>query len=223
FSFGGWWDVSKLGGEVKSPATTLPRALAWGVGAVTLLYILTSAAFIYLVPIERADSGETFAAQAGEALFGHFGGQIFAAVVIVSILGSLAGVIMVSPRVYYAMARDGVFFPAVAKIHPRFGTPSRSIALQAALACMLVWLGSFNQIVSYFIFVTVLFISLTVAAVFIQTDQRPDGSEHKVPGYPVTPILFLVLVVPLLVLLAANNLKQALLGLIVVGLGVPVY
>jgi basic amino acid/polyamine antiporter, APA family len=223
FSFGGWWDLSKLGGEVKNPGTTLPRALAWGVGAVTFLYVLTSAAFVYLVPIERADSGETFAAQAGEALFGRAGGLIFATVVLVSILGSLAVVIMVSPRVYYAMARDGVFFPAIARIHPRFGTPSRSIALQAALACVIVWLGSFDEIISYFIFVAVLFIALTVAAVFMQTDERPDGMEHKVPGYPVTPILFLVLVVPLLVLLAANNLKQAILGLLVVGLGVPVY
>ncbi|MGH9944786.1 MAG: APC family permease, partial [Pyrinomonadaceae bacterium] len=95
FSFAGWWDLSKLAGEVKEPAKNLPRALVYGVLAVTLIYVLTSAAFIYLVPLERVGSGETFAAQAGEALFGPRGGSVFACVVIVTVLGSLAGLIMV--------------------------------------------------------------------------------------------------------------------------------
>jgi APA family basic amino acid/polyamine antiporter len=100
FSFGGWWDLSKIAGEVRDPSRTLPRALALGVIAVTLVYILTSMVFLYLVPIERVASGETFAAQAGEVLFGRFGGQVFAAVVIVSVLASLAALIMTAPRLY---------------------------------------------------------------------------------------------------------------------------
>ena len=125
FAFGGWWEITKLGGEAKDPARTMPRALAVGVLAVTAIYILTSAVFLYLVPLERVTSGETFAAQAGEALFGPAGGQIFAAIVIVAVLGSLFALLMALPRVYYAMARDGVFFKAVAVVHPRFGTPVR--------------------------------------------------------------------------------------------------
>jgi len=223
FSFGGWWDVTKLAGEVRDPARTLPRALMYGVVIVTLVYILTSAVFLYLVPLDAVASGETFAAQAGEVLFGRAGGQIFSAIVIVAVLGSLTAIIMSAPRVYFAMACDGLFVPAVAVIHPRFGTPARAIALQALLASVLVVLGNFNQIVSYFIFVVVIFIALTVAALFILRRGQSRRHEYLTPGYPVTPIIFLSLVTLLLFLLGSNSPRQALLGVGVVTLGIPVY
>ncbi len=223
FSFGGWWDVSKLAGEVRDPERTLPRALAYGVIIVTLVYILTSAVFIYLVPPERVTSGETFAAQAGEALFGRVGGQIFSAVVVVAVLGSLAGIVMSAPRVYFAMARDGVFFPAAAHVHARFGTPARAIVLQAALASLLVLLGSFDQIVSYFIFVVVIFIALTVAAIFVLRRKTKVGDTYLTPVYPLTPLIFLFLIILLLFLLGGSNPKQALLGVAVVAAGLPFY
>ncbi len=221
FAFGGWWDLSKLAGEMREPNKTLPRALVFGVIAVTLVYVVTSAVFLYLIPLEQVTSGETFAAQAGEALFGRAGGAIFSGVVIVSVLGSMAGIVLSAPRVYYAMARDGVFFPAVAGLHPRFGTPARAIVYQAALAALLVALGTFNQIIAYFIFVTVIFIALTVAAVFVRHYRQREALN--VPGYPITPLIFLALVALLLVLLAGNNPKQALLGVAIVALGAPVY
>ncbi|MDT7540233.1 MAG: basic amino acid/polyamine antiporter, family [Acidobacteriota bacterium] len=223
FSFGGWWDVSKVAGEVRRPSYTLPRALAFGVIIVTLVYVATSAAFIYLVPLGRVASGETFAAQAGEVLFGKIGGQIFSAVVIVAVLGSLAGVIMSAPRVYFAMAHDGLFFRAVAAVHPRYGTPARAIALQAALASMLVMLGTFNQIVSYFVFAVVIFLALTVAALFVLRHRDTTAPEYKTPGYPATPAAFLLLIVLLLILLAGGNPRQSLLGVAVVASGLPVY
>lgn len=223
FSFGGWWDLSKLAGEVRDPARTLPRALAFGVITVTFIYILISAVFLYLIPIERVTSGETFAAQAGEALFGRTGGAIFSGIVIVSVLGSLEAVIMSAPRVYYAMARDRLFFHSVASIHPRFGTPVRAIILQAGLASLLVMLGTFNQIIAYFIFVTVIFIALTVAAVFVLRKKDPAALAYRAPGYPVTPIIFLVLICVLLLLLAANNPVQAFIGVGVVITGALVY
>ncbi|HVF51643.1 MAG TPA: amino acid permease [Pyrinomonadaceae bacterium] len=223
FSFGGWWDVTKLAGEVRDPARTLPRALAYGVVIVTLVYVLTSAVFIYLVPLERVTSGETFAAQAGAALFGEVGGQIFSAVVIVAVLGSLAGIIMSAPRVYFAMARDGLFIPAAAALHPRYGTPARAIILQAALASLLVVLGTFEQIVSYFIFVVVIFIALTVASLFVLRRRFPSAGDYRTPFYPATPIMFLLLISLLLCLLGANNPKQALLGVAVVAAGLPFY
>ncbi len=141
FSFGGWWDVTKVAGEVRDPARTLPRALIYGVVIVTLVYILTSAVFLFLVPLDAVLSGETFAAQAGEVLFGMAGAQVFSAIVGVAVLGSLAAIIMSAPRVYFAMALGGLFFRATASIHPRFETPARAIALQALLASLLVALG----------------------------------------------------------------------------------
>lgn len=223
FSFGGWWDLTKLAGEVRNPAYTLPRALAYGVVIVTVVYILTSAVFMYLVPVDHVTSGETFAAQAGEVLFGRVGGQIFSIIVIVAVLGSLAAVIMSAPRVYFAMARDGLFVPAVASLHPRFGTPARAIVLQALLASLLVVLGSFNQIISYFIFVVVIFIALTVAALFVFRRKVQVSARFLTPGFPLTPIIFLVLIAVLLVLLGSNNLKGSVLGVGVVAMGLPAY
>jgi APA family basic amino acid/polyamine antiporter len=223
FSFGGWWDLSKLAGEVKEPSRTLPRALALGVIIVTFVYVLTSLVFMYLVPIERVASGETFAAEAGEVLFGRLGGQVFSAIVVISVIGSLAAIIISAPRVYFAMARDHLFLPAAASIHPRFGTPFRAIVLQGVMASLLVALGTFNEIVAYFIFVTVVFIGLTVGAVFILRKRQPDAPAYTIPWYPVTPILFLALTSILLLLMAAHNPAQAFLGVAVVALGVPVY
>ncbi|MGI9067858.1 MAG: APC family permease [Pyrinomonadaceae bacterium] len=223
FSFGGWWDVTKLAGEVREPALTLPRALVYGVVIVTVVYILTSAVFLYLVPLDGVASGEIFAAQAGEVLFGKSGGQMFSLVVVVAILGSLAALIMSAPRVYFAMARDGLFVPAAAVLHPRFGTPARAIALQALLASILVTLGSFDQIISYFVFVVVIFIAMTVAALFILRRKQAKNSGYLTPGYPVTPVIFLLLVGLLLLLLGSNNPKQSFLGVTVVTLGIPVY
>jgi APA family basic amino acid/polyamine antiporter len=223
FSFGGWWDLSKLAGEVRDPERTLPRALVYGVTIITVVYILTSAVFVYLVPLEAVTSGEIFAAQAGEVLFGRIGGQVFSGIVIVSVLGSLAAIVMSAPRVYFAMARDGLFIPAAASIHPRFGTPARAIIIQAALASVLVLIGTFSTIISYFIFVVVIFIALTVAALFPLRRTARNGSGYRTPGYPVTPVLFLLLIALLLFLLGGRNPLQALLGVGVVALGLPVY
>jgi APA family basic amino acid/polyamine antiporter len=223
FSFGGWWDLNKLAGEVKEPSRTLPRALALGVIIVTLVYVLTSIVFMYLVPIGRVTSGETFAAEAGEVLFGHAGGRVFSAIVVISIIGSLAAIIISAPRVYFAMARDHLFLPAAASLHPRFGTPVRAIVLQSAMASLLVVLGTFKEIVAYFIFVTVIFIGLTVGAVLVLRKRQADAPAFKTPGYPITPIVFLTLIAVLLLLLATHNPEQAFLGVGVVALGAPVY
>src|SRR5215216_3691362 len=223
FAFAGWWDLGKLAGEVKNPGRTLPRALTYGVIIVTVVYILTSFAFVYLVPLDQVTSGETFAAQAGEVLFGRAGGLIFSLIVVVSVLGSITAVVMSAPRVYFAMARDGLFFRSVAALHKRYETPARAIALQAALASVLVIAGSFNEILSYFLFVVVVFVGLSVAALFKFRSEDANGVRFLTPGYPVTPIVFLVMIVVLLVLLAGNNPVQAFRGLAVVSLGLPVY
>lgn len=222
FSFGGWWDLSKLGGEVRDPARTLPRAYTFGLLAVVAVYILTSAAFVYLVPAERVTSGEAFAAQAGEALFGRAGALVFTGVVVVAVIGSLASFTMSAPRVYFAMARDRLFFKDVARLHPRYQTPARAIIIQAALASLLVLLGSFNEIIAYFFFAVVLFIALAVAALFVlRREARPAG--FRTPLYPLTPVVYLALTALLLFLLASQNPKQALAGVAVVALGLPFY
>jgi basic amino acid/polyamine antiporter, APA family len=224
FSFGGWWDATKIAGEVRDPGRTLPRALVLGVLAVTAVYVVISAVFIYLVPIEKVGSDSTFVAQAGEVLFGPPGAVIFAAVVILCVTGSLAAFMIAAPRVIYAMAKDGLFFKSVAQTHPRFGTPARAIAIQATIACVLVALGTFDQIVAYFLFPVIIFLGLAVGGLFILR-RRPQQSENVVltPGYPSTPLAFLLLIAIMLALLAIHSAREAILGTLVVFAGWPVY
>jgi APA family basic amino acid/polyamine antiporter len=224
FSFGGWWDVTKISGEVRDPDETMPRALLLGVLIVTAVYILVSIVFVYLVPLENVTSDETFVAQAGEVLFGPLGGKILAAIVVLCVLGSLGVFMICAPRVYYAMANDGLFLTAVAKTHPRFGTPARAIAIQAAIASLLIVLGTFGQIIAYFIFVAVFFLGLTVAGLFVSRIRAPETrvsletSRHRVAAS-----VFLTLVLVLLVLLVARSPRQPALGCLAVLAGLPLY
>lgn len=192
-----------------------------GVIGLTLIYIATSAVFLYLVPVAGITSDETFAAQAGEALFGAVGGQIFAATVVLSVLGSLVAYLMVSPRVYYAMARDGLFFDSVARVHPRLGTPSRAISIQALLASALILTGSFQQILSVFFFVVVFFIAMTVAGLF--RIRRTDFAGYKTPLFPITPIIFLVITGVVLFFIGMQDPIRTLAGVAIVLMGIPVY
>ncbi len=220
FSFGGWWEVTRMAGEVRDPGRTVPRALWLGLAIVTLLYAAATMAFLAVVPIPQIAEGQAIVAQVGEAILGPGGGPALAIVVIVCVLGSLGAMQMVAPRLYLAMARDGLFPAGAAVAHRRFGTPARAIAVQAGLASLLVLLGSFDSIVAYFVFVTVLFIAATAASVFVAA--RRDPAFH-VPGHPWTAIAFLVMVTGLLVLLAVSNPLQAGLGVAVVATAVPVF
>jgi APA family basic amino acid/polyamine antiporter len=223
YSFGGWWEATKIAEEVRNPQHVMPRALVIGVIAVTMVYILVTGVFVYLVPINQITSDETFLAQAGRQLFGAAGGDVMAALVVLCVAGSMAALLMLSPRVYYAMARDGLFFRGVSEVHPRFGTPARAIAIQAFLASLLVVLGTFSQIVAYFVFVAVVFLGLTVAGVVRLRLRSDDRVSLAVPGYPYTPVAFLALVTLLLILLAGHNPLQSFLGVAVVSLGIPAF
>ena len=221
FAFAGWWEVSRIAGEVRDAEKNLPKALAIGVILLTLIYVSTSAVFMYLVPAANVTSDETFAAQAGEALFGAAGGKVFAAIVIVSVVGTLLAYLMAAPRVYYAMARDGLFFESIARVNPRFGTPDRATMIQAFLAVVLIAAGSFQQIISYFFFVTVVFIGMTVAGLF--TIRRRPFAGYRTPLFPLTPIAFLAITSLVLLLLLLKDPVRSVLGVAVVLLGLPVY
>lgn len=221
FAFAGWWEVTRIAGEIENAEKNLPAALVVGVVAITIIYILTSAVFFYLVPVAQVTSDETFAAQAGEALFGKIGGVIFASIVVVSVLGTLVAYLMASPRVYYAMARDGLFFKSFGELHPRFKTPHRATIIQIVLACILIVSGTFEQIISYFFFVVVLFIALTVAGLF--RIHKKEFSGYKTILYPLTPIFFLTVTALVLLMIAMRNPIQSFLGAAVVLLGIPVY
>jgi APA family basic amino acid/polyamine antiporter len=223
FAFGGWWDVSKMAGEMREPRRDLPRALVAGIAIVTIFYILMSLVFMYLVPSFLIATDGAFVAQLGSVLGGPIGERIVSAFVVAIIFGSLGAYLMVAPRVYYAMASDGLFFRRVSEVHPRLGTPAVAIALQAVFASILVAVGNFDQIVGYFFFVTILFVAVTVAAIFVfrRRDGAPEG--YSATLYPLSPIVFSVIVSILLVLIAMRDPRQSFLGVGVVLLGLPIY
>src|SRR5262245_4489255 len=220
FSYGGWWEAARMAGEVRDPQRTLPRAFVLGIAVVTAAYILTSAVFLGLVSSAGTRDAAGCAARVGERLSGPAGGTVLALGVVVSVLGSLGAVMLGSPRLYVALGRDGLFPARFARLHPRLGTPATAIALQAALAIVLVLIGTFSEIVAYFVFVTVAFIAASVAALY----RLPPAAEgFRTPLRSVTPAVFVFLSVLLLGLLAAGRPKQAFLGVVVVALGAPFY
>jgi APA family basic amino acid/polyamine antiporter len=221
FAFAGWWELTRIAGEIRDPERNLPRALIVSVLILTVIYIAVSGVFMYLVPVASITSGETFAALVGEVLFGSAGAMIFSSVVVASVLGSLIAYMMVSPRLYYAMAKDGLFFRGVAAVHPRFQTPYRAIAIQAVLAVILIFTGSFQEILSLFFFVVVLFIAATVASVIVF--RRRDHVGFMTPLYPLTPLVFLVITAIVLFFIGMDNPRRTLMGIGLVFLGLPVY
>jgi basic amino acid/polyamine antiporter, APA family len=222
FAFGGWWEASKLAGEIRDPQRGLPRSLALGVAIITLLYVSVSAVFLYLVPRESGAAMGAFSARVGEILLGPGGGRIFAAIVAVSFWSTLFAFMTMAPRVYYAMGRDGVMPAAIGKLHPQTGAPVRAILVQTVLAVILVALGTFDTIMAYFVFVTVAFLGLTVVGLFRLRRTAPEGS-FVTPFFPWTPALFLLSIVLVLALLLGGQPKETALGVVVAALGIPVY
>jgi APA family basic amino acid/polyamine antiporter len=221
FSFGGWWEASKIAGEVRDPARSLPLAFALGVALVTLLYLSISIVFQMIVPIEQAASASAFAGIVGERLFGLAGGRILAAIVLVSGFGTLAAFLLAAPRLYLALAEDGLFPRALAVRHRTLGTPVRAIGVQGALAILLVTVGSFGEILVYFMFATVAFIAASVGALWVL--PAPEPALSRFPFARAGGAVFLALAGVLLVVLLLGRPIPALSGAAVVALGALVY
>lgn len=221
FSFGGFWEASRVAGEIRHPGRTLPLALALGVTCVTCVYVLTSLAFMYLVPVEQATSAAEFARRAGEAVLGPVGPAAFASIVVLSVAASALALVMMAPRVYLAMSEDGLFPPALAAVRSGTGTPARAMLLLATLASGFVLVGTFQQIVAFFICTALTFIALAAAALFVIRRRAPDTTPFKSPGYPLTPALFVLLVVVVVLLVLMARPVEALTGAALVLLGLP--
>ena len=210
FSFGGWWEASKLAGEVRNPRRTLPLAFTCGVLLVTAVYLLVSFAFLSVVPLEHIVSNTAFVAQFGEALFGSAGGKVLSACVLLSVLGGLMALTMAAPRVYYAMARDGAFFSIFGRLHPRFGTPANAIFLQTSMALFILLFGAFDRILAYIIFSAVCFLALSVSTLFRL--RQPVRRWW----YPSAPIVFLFCAAAIGLLILMHDPLPALVGVAVV-------
>lgn len=221
FAFGGWWDLGKMSEEIVEPRRTLPVALVGGISVVTLLYAGLSIAFIHVLRGRAPATDEAFVVTLGSALFGSEAARLLAAAVVVAVAGSLAAVLLGAPRVYLAMARAGVFPPSVVRFHPRRQTAPRAAIVQVVLACLLVTLGTFDQILGYFIPAAVFFLGLSATAILVVPRPR-DPSVFRAPLHPLPIVVFLALVVAIVALFAVARPMQTLIGAVVVALGIPV-
>ncbi|MHB1311961.1 MAG: APC family permease [Gemmatimonadaceae bacterium] len=198
WAFDGWADLSYAAGEVKDPQRVLPRALIGGTLLVIAIYLLANVAYLAVMPIEEIRHSKLVAADVAQRLIGP-GGVVFVAVtVMLSTFGTLNASLFTTPRIFFAMAEDKLFFPAVARVHPKFGTPWVAIALTAGLGAVFVMLRSFEQLADAFVTAFLPFYALAVAAIF-RLRRNPDYKpSFRVPLYPVVPLLFVVSVVYLL-------------------------
>jgi APA family basic amino acid/polyamine antiporter len=220
FSYGGWQHVAFLAGEAKEPQRTIPRAMIIGAIVVTLVYVLANMAYMRLLPLEQIASTNTIAADALSTRF-NWGGPLMAFLIALSTFGTTGIYCMTAPRMYYAMARDGIFFNKLAEIHPRWRTPVNAMMTQAgwALVLLLVW-GTFGNLIGYVTFIDWIGQVMVATAIFVFRRTRPDATRaYRTAWYPVTPLLFIVLSMLFIVLQLWNAPLVSGAGLAVVAVG----
>jgi amino acid transporter len=224
WAYDGWADVSFVSGEVRDPRTNLPRALVLGTASVVAIYLLVNAAYLYLMPLAAVAHSPLVAADAAQLLVGRVGVGLVAVVVMVSTFGTLAGSMLTGPRIFFAMADDGLFFRGVAHVHPRFRTPSFAIVLTAGMGTAYVLVRSFEQLADTFVLALWPFYALGAAAIFVLRHRRPDSDRPvRVWAYPLPPILFLLSAVLILGNALLTDLGGTALAFGVILTGLPAY
>ena len=224
WAFDGWNNVNFVAGEIRNPKRNLPFALIIGTLAITGLYILVNYIYLYALPMEDTVGVLRIAEKATGALFGSSTGALISALVLISVFGALNGTILVGPRVYYAMAKDGLFFRKVALVHPRFRTPGFSILIQAIWASVLTLSGTFEQIFTFAMFIAIAFWIIATAAVFTLRKKRPDlPRPYKTWGYPIVPAIFIIASCGILLNTLLEKPVEALAGIFLTALGIPAY
>jgi len=237
FSADAWNNVTFTAGEVKNPSRNLPLSLALGTGVVIALYIACNFIYLSALPLDGIEGGVTILARGikhaaedrvGTAvmtqMLGPVGGLLMAAAIMVSGFGCANGLILSGARVYYAMAKDGLFFRKVAKLHPTYKTPVVSLMVQMVWTCVLCISGSYNQLLEYIIFAVLVFYILTIIGLFVLRRTHPDAERpYRAVGYPVLPAIYIVMALFIDVVLLRYKPQYTWPGLIVVLLGIPVY
>jgi amino acid transporter len=224
FAYDGWIAATLIAGEVRDPGRALPRALAWGVAIIVATYLAINAAYLYALPLADLAASKAVAVDAMTRVSGPGGAAVIAALVMLSTFGGLNAGLMTGPRVYYAMAEDGLFFRRVAAVHPRFGTPHVAVVLLVVLTCLNASVRTFEQLAQAFVLLLYPFLALTVAAVFVLRRRRPDlVRPYRTTGYPFVPAVFLLGTVAMMGNALVKRPATTLLGAAIVAAGVPLY
>ena len=226
FSYSGWNAASYVAEEIRDPGRNVPIALALGTGVVVLLYLGLNLLYVYAVPIADIASGgqSEIAMIAADRLLGPTASTLLGALAVVVLFGSLSAMTVAGPRVYFAMARDGAFFPAAARVHPRFHTPWVAIAAQAAWSSVLVLTNTKDQLAEYTGFAVLLFSAFAVSSVFVLRRRFPNEPRaFKALGYPVAPAVFVAASLAIMVAAVAGRPGPSLWGACIIALGIPLY
>jgi basic amino acid/polyamine antiporter, APA family len=237
FSADAWNNVTFTAGEVINPKRNLPLSLALGTGVVIALYVACNVIYLNVLPLHGSADGATIlqrgiqyatedrvATAALTQMFGNIGGYLMAAAIIVSAFGCSNGLILSGARVYYAMAKDSLFFRGAARLHPNYRTPVVALMVQMVWVCILCISGTYGQLLDYVVFAVLVFYILTIAGLFVLRFTRPNAERpYRAIGYPVLPAVYIVMAIFIDVVLLRYKPQYTWPGLIIVLLGIPVY
>jgi len=224
WAYEGWQYVTSSAGEVINPQRVFARGLALGTAALVGLYLLANFAYLAALSPERVAQSERVAADAVETIMGPLAGKLIAVAIMVSMFSAANAVMLTTSRVYFMMARDGLFFQRLAQIHPRYGTPVYAVIFSGAWAIILLVSGTFEQLITYVIFTGWIFYALAAASIFVYRRRHPEMPRpFRVPGYPWTSIIFILVAAAIVVNALISQPARALLGLGIVMLGAPAY
>ncbi|HEY6305664.1 MAG TPA: amino acid permease [Candidatus Angelobacter sp.] len=237
FSADAWNNVTFTAGEVKNPKRNLPLSLAIGTGVVILLYIAANVIYLTVLPLNGDPHGATVMARgikyasadrvgtaALQQMFGDSGAGLMAIAILISTFGCCNGLILAGARVYYAMAKDGLFFKATGAVHPKYHSPKNALIVQCIWTCLLALSGTYNDLLNYVIFAVLVFYILTITGLFVLRYKQPQAERpYRAVGYPVLPAIYIVMALFIDVVLLRYQPQYTWPGLIIVLLGIPVY
>ncbi|HEY3251587.1 MAG TPA: amino acid permease, partial [Ignavibacteria bacterium] len=224
WAYDGWNNITYLGAEVKEPQRNIPKAMMTGMMFVIVVYILVNLAYFYVLPVDVIKDSTLVASDVMNKAVGSWGGAFVAIAVMVSTFGTTNGTILVSARVYYAMAKDRLFFRKLEDVHHKYRTPGVSIIIQGLWASLITMTGSFDQLTDMLIFVSWIFYGIGAYGVFVLRKKMPDAERpYKAFGYPVLPAIFVLFSAFFVGFSVWYNVRNAVFGLILVAMGIPLY
>ncbi len=225
WAYEGWHDVAFVAGEIREPQRNFPRGLIAGTAIVVGLYLTANLAYLHVLSPSEIASSERVALTAIQKVAGEWGGKFLTAAIVCSILGAMNALVLAGPRAYYQMARDGLFFEGMGRVHATFRTPVPSLLLQAVWSCVLVlFIGGFSQLFTYVIFGGWIFYALAVASVVALRRKAPRMERpFRVPGYPFVPLAFVLAAAALVANTLVASPRESSIGLAFIALGIPLY
>lgn len=224
WAYEGWQYVTFSAGEATDPQKTFARGIIVGTLLLIVIYVTANVGYLGALGVEGVAQSQRVASDAASAVIGAWAGQIVAVVILVSIFSACNGMMLTLPRLFYAMARDRLFFARLADVHPRFGTPAFAVMATAAWGSVLVLSGTFEQLLTYVVFMSWVWFGLAALAIFVYRRREPDAPRpFRTPGYPVTPIVFVLSALGIVINTVVSRPKQSLIGLVITVVGLPAY